>query len=827
MKKFLIAVFLFVGGLMFLAPQANLLAEDGEQGFIELYPYDNKDSMDPNSGWTGTMVGTSNWTFTFDKWRYHASRGQVRYVKDWEDANNDGVITATEMTHKTWASFGTININDTVEDVILSTVNGRTDISSNVVDRIWARFDEEGKLYMFEDQIFADYLIVNEGDQTPEGQDWRLATDAEIEAFNASEDAATEFPNMLKSHIRLLIDETTEQGYILEPIRYITWNHLWFGQDGFDDQPKTIIPQVALLDSPDDVLIKAGDTVVTFGSLDRDGTNKQTVEFIKELPYIMTGLRDGENKIEAQYELQPPTFGNTLAHLDKDSGTPGINYIIDYQGEFETADLVDGVAATYLKMFDENGAIVNEVTNLDFEIIIEQNGAVVETINVVWDAEEAKYEATAEITVIDTSIFGDGFTVTYKAVSPEEATHVTEELVEVAIGVIPPRFEDVPTTVYVDERTPIIDLVDFAGITANNGYGVDLTDRIVVSTPANFNQFNPTPGTYKIDLELLYNVFIPGEEFELYIKGTKVAFNAEAAFNKDININAYLRYSVFTETEHLADSLVSWGSMIVIVDANGKVKESYSRYDYLLVNEENPDGIVVDNGAEGYAEWQSSIELAPGEFVVAGHGSTDNVGPTLRALRYGDDVTLVIGTDDIDHDFVVNTSFNLVVDDKTAPTLSVRNANYKVTAGEFTNVNQAILANVLVTDNFTANPTVVVTNSGGLNLNEPGLYTVKVLASDDSGNDSQELTFTVEVVADKAAELENEIADLEDKLTEANDKAAELEDKIADLETQIDGFQEALDAKKEGTSLVVTIVVAVVAAGLAFGGAFLLGRKTP
>src|SRR5690554_5324640 len=134
MKKILIAVFLFVGGLMFLVPQTNLLAEEGEQEFIELYPYDNEDSMDPNSGWTGHKVGTANWTFTFDKWRYHTVKDQVRYVKDWEDDNNDGVITYTEMTHKSWPSFGTVNINDTVEDVILSTGNNRTDISSNVVD---------------------------------------------------------------------------------------------------------------------------------------------------------------------------------------------------------------------------------------------------------------------------------------------------------------------------------------------------------------------------------------------------------------------------------------------------------------------------------------------------------------------------------------------------------------------------------------------------------------------------------------------------------------------------------------------------------------------
>lgn len=825
MKKILIAVFLFVGGLMFLVPQTNLLAEDGEQEFIELYPYDNKDSMDPNSGWTGTMVGTSNWTFTYDKWRYHASRGQVRYAKDWVDENNDGVITANEMTHKTWASFGTININDTVEDLILSTANGRTDISSNVVDRIWARFDEEGTLYMFEDQIFADYLIVNDGDDTPTGQDWRLATDAEIEAFDASEDPETDFPTMIKSHIRLLIDETEEKGYILEPIRYITWNHLWFGQEGFDDQPKTIIPELALLDSPDDVLIKAGDTVVSFGSLDRDGTNKQTVAFIKELPYIMTGLRDGVNKIETHYELQPPTFGNTLAHLDKDSGTPGINFIIDYQGEFETADLVDGVEATYIKMFDESGQIVNEVTKLDYEIIFEKDGEVVETINVIWDAEEGEYTPESEVTVIDTGLFGDGFNLTYKAISPEDETHVTEALVEVAIGVIPPRFEDVPTTVYVDERTPLVDLIDFAGVSANNGYGVDLTDTIVVSTPANFNQYNPTPGTYKIDLEVTYNVFIEGDEYILEIDGEKMLWNASEALDKDIGVSTYAKLAVFTNNDYIRTATTAWGSMIVIVAADGTVKESYSRYDWLHVSEENPDGIIGDGDL--FAAWQAAIDLQPGEFVVTGHGSTENAGPILRALRFGDSVELTFGTEDIDHDFVINTSFNLVVDDITAPTLAVRNPNYKVTAGELTNVNQAILANVMATDNYSTNPVVVVTSNGGLNLNEPGLYTVKVLASDDAGNDSQELTFTVEVVADKEAELENEISDLEDKLTEANDKAADLEKQIADLETQIGGFQEALDAKKEGTSLVVTIVVAVVAAGLAFGGAFLLGRKTP
>jgi PKD repeat protein len=120
----------------------------------------------------------------------------------------------------------------------------------------------------------------------------------------------------------------------------------------------------------------------------------------------------------------------------------------------------------------------------------------------------------------------------------------------------------------------------------------------------------------------------------------------------------------------------------------------------------------------------------------------------------------------------------------TAPIAMVVNENYSIYAGQYSSINNAILANVIAYDFTDAQEDLVlfVSDNGGLNVSTPGTYTVEVTVEDEAGH-TDVVTFDVMVMAalvtqadiDDAIEdaIANEIQDLIDAnvLTEADVEA--------------------------------------------------------
>lgn len=724
---------------------------DDVDGLIELYPYDQQACLEATASCTYTKLGNSNWDFVYYGHRYHIVRGSARYVTEFNDTNADGFISRIEMTGTPWNAFASVIINDTDESVVLSTANARTDLT-DVVHRKYAYFDEDGQMQMFEDHISTFYIHNTGTDLTPANADWRLATEAEITAFTAAADPAVDTPNTKLTHMRMALSDTDSDGYVIEPLGYLKWTNA-----GVDIVADTNVENwsTIITGNPNFVGIPAGWTVVSFGTNDRGSLNTKTTNYILSLPLAM--LDDTVDPFYTEYTDQPSTFAGITA-LDDDGVTPGTNIVVDYNGTF---DLPVTVTASWLNMFDVAGKIINSTDKLDYSVEISQDDVVLETIDFTYDSVGMVYTASGPITSIDTSVFGSGYKATWMVTNP--AGIETLAYADIVIGVMPPKFVGVADR-YVDQSV-YVNLLQ--GITANDGYSNDKTNTIMISTPAGFNMYNPLPGTYQIDLTFTHHVHFDGAVSNVNIEGTVVNFNETTALNADVNINTFGSLVVFTEIANFTDSTTSWGSVIAVIAADNTVKEVFDRYDWGHITS---SGEVTKDLAQ-FTAWQAALTLAPGEFIIAGHGSV--VTPPLRALLFGDPVTLTIGFPAFDYDIVTDASYMLTVDDLTAPLLLIVNDSYKITTDQFSTVNKAILSNV-VTFDFTddyEDLALYVSNAGGMSLTVPGTYTVEVTVEDVAGN-SAVVSFSITVVAAKvtATDVQAIIAAL-DYLTEAEIEA--------------------------------------------------------
>jgi len=710
MKKITLLLLLFMG--LVLSYTATVYA-DGEE-LIDLFPYRQEACLNSTNECTQTKLGNSNWQYIYNGHRYHVVRGSARYVTEFDDADADGFIGATEMTALSWNAFASVIINDTAEGVVLKTANARTDLTS-VVHRIYSYYDQTGKLVMFEDQILT-YYIFNDG--TVELPDWRLATDAEKQAFidapAESKPVTTRF-----THIRMKLDSTDSDGYKLEPLTYITWKNA----DVPAEQPKTEWSKIVTGD-PELVTIPAGWTVISYGTLDRDGTtNPATTNFIKSLPAAM--INTATAPLQLIYNHQPAMFDGIIA-MDDDLVTPGINVVVEYEGSF---DLPNTISASWLNMFDTNNKIINSTEKLNYEVTISKNGVNLETITYTYDSITDAYTPSGSVTQIDSSVFGSGYVATYKAITPKGAE--TLAVVDIVIGVMPPRFSGVANR-YSDQGI-MIDLME--GITADDGYGNSKTNDVMVTYPANFNPYNPLPGVYNIDLEFIHNIFIPGILPTVTVKAEVVSWNPTLYYDKPVNVNdAAGVIKVWSDVTLFRTAASAWGSVMTVVAADGTLKERYDRYNW---NYTTSTGTIVGD-ATTFAAWQANLVLLPGEYVVAAHGSVHATRLRDANLAFGDPLIVQVGKADFDYDIVTQSSYTITVDDTVAPIVLAVADNYRVEIGRFTNVNELILSNVTVFDNYDAKQDIAlfVSNNGGLNLNNPGTYAVVVTAEDIAGNAS-------------------------------------------------------------------------------------------
>ena len=825
MKKITTLFLLFVAALVVMMPT---FAEDGD--LVDIYPYDDPNALyGPSTPFT--LVGDSNWDLEFLGHRYHFVRGGVRFAHLWTDADADGLIAPTDYPALSWNAFAVMTINDGEDEIEMSTESARTDITTSV-HRLYAYFNEEGELMMFEDHFFT-YYIHNDGTDVYEDADWRLATEAEIDAFDAAANPAVDTPNTRLTHVRIMRDETDEDGYVLEPLVYLKWvNADLAALTGEDAVPES--EQTLLLDyNPDHVVIPAGWTVVSFGTNDRGAYS--ATDFVKM--FVPSFLEEEAPKMNRPYEFPDPVFAGISSH-DDDGATPGTQMIVEFNAP--SFDLPNDISVTWIKMYDEDGFIVNQTEKLSYKVeifdVADYNLAdedhvptPLQTINFVYDADADTYTPDAALTVVDSSGFGNGYIALYSAEHPENG--LTEVEVEIAVGVLPPKFTNVKKR-FADEGV----FVDLLGdIKADDGYGNDLTNTIKVTPPAGFNMYNPKPGTYQINLEFTYNVFIAGDpstpdsvefngvDYVITQKNTKLATVAN-----DV--------SLYTDVENLKTTTFSWGSagVIIEVDGDGNIIRTINRRTWELVDQANPLATAPGDASGMFDDWLSGITLEENGFVVIIGVNLADAYDAARTLNYEDSVVLnegLEGTPDFSQDIVTKTSYELVIDDKTAPQLVVVDNQYTVESDRFTSVDNAILANVVAIDNFDTRSqlSLYVLDNGNMAMADgkllPGTYQVIVGAADRAGNET-EVAFTVVVKQAKPTQQ-----DLEEKVTEVENKVDEVENKVDETKDEVDNrltpeqvdkaIEDALKANG-GVNVLTAVLMSLGAALVAFGGSALL-----
>jgi len=796
MKKVL-SIFMF-GFMLFLGLSFTTQVKAADEEIIDLYPYDQEACLLMDSSCTGTKVGDSHWTFTYIGNRYHVIKDLVRYGSEMIDDNSDGWIDDSELAGIPYNAFASVFMNNTDSEIDILTTNARTDIT-DVVHRMYAHFDENGVLQMFEDHI-SFYYIHNDGDAlTP---DWRLATQAETDAYKAEVTAGTITDGnpstdglTRNTRIRIALSDTDSDGYVVEPLGYLKWTNA--------DVDTLTAPvedwSTIIAGDPNNLYIPAGWTVVSFGTNDRGTINAKTTAFIKSLPAAMVDSLTAP--MFMTYTDQPGWFDGVLA-LDDDAATPGVNVVVDYETTF---NMPATISASWVNMFDDLGNVIHSTDKLDYSVGIYQDETLLETIDYTWNTGTSTYDASAEQTVIDTSEFGTIYNLVYTTETP--SNDITTQNVDVVIGVMPPKFTGVVDR-YSDEGV-YIDLLE--GITADDGYDNDLTDTIQVTAPDGFNYYSPKPGAYEIGLAFTHHVHFDGVDPFIVLNGTEFLFDGSTNI---ISPDWDSVIAVYTEVAPLQATTMSWGSsgVLIEVDGTGHVIRTIDRHNWDLVD---INGLNTPANASGmFDAWLAGLTLEENGFIIiVGY----NMGATYtaaKALVYGDPVSYdLTQKDDFDYDIVTETSYTLTIDDTTAPFALVVDDNYKIPQGGFDSVNEAILANVVAFDTFdqASDLAVYVSDNGGLLLDTPGVYTVEVTVEDLAGN-SAVASFDVEVLAVTPPLTEDDVQGMIDAstLTEADiqamfdDQTLTAEEIQALLDAQVltqEDIQDLIDASINGQDL--------------------------
>jgi hypothetical protein len=705
MKK-LLSIFTFALILTVGFSSQPAKAED----VIELYPYDQQACLEGTSDCTKTKLGDSHWDFSYNGANWNIPRAAVQYTSEFVDANNTGIIESTEMTGTDWSSVGGMYINNTDEEVTIAPSNANREDLSGSWRALWAYFDADGKLQMFESFITFENVIFNDG--TAEAPDWRLATAEETAAFDAAIAAEEDAPaNTEKTHIRLALDDTDTDGYVVEKTGYLDW-----AIAGTDKTTADVAEWSNILaGDPANVVLPAGWTAISFGTIERSYS-----------PAIKAwGLTFAEAMVDADtanatysYDDQP-AWVNNLAGYDNDAVSEGINMVVDYNSTF---DLPIDVTAEWLNMYDEtSGTLINSVEKLDYTVDITQDGTVLETITYTWNETNSAYDISGAQTVIDTSVFGSGFVANYNTTTP--AGDVDVKSVDIVVGVFPPTFDGIANR-YINEMTTI-DLME--GITADDGYGNDITSTIELTKPADLNVYSPIPGNYKIDLSFTHHVHFDGLVSAITANGVSYDYdtlNSDAGYG-DSDL------AIWTDLTDFRDIETVYNMGYLVVGANGTLIAKYDRHDW---NYTDASGTVENSE---WAKWQDDLVLEDGGFVIV-IGASYSYSPrvALKALEIGAPVSFTIGTDDQDFDIVVDGSYMLTVDDITAPKAVVVDENYSFVVGEYDTADDAILANVVGFDfnDDSSDLAMYVSDNGGLLVDTPATYTVEVTVEDAKGN---------------------------------------------------------------------------------------------
>ncbi len=364
------------------------------------------------------------------------------------------------------------------------------------------------------------------------------------------------------------------------------------------------------------------------------------------------------------------------------------------------------------------------------------------------------------------------FLATYQAVYSVETPSgdILEYPVEMIVGVFLPFFAGVEDR-YVDEDF-FVDLLH--GVTAEDGYGNDISDTIEVTIPEDLNIYYPQPGTYEIGLEFTHNVFIEGEESYINLDGDEFVF--DGSFNL-VSTDWDSQIIVYDDVTQLQATTMSWGSSGVIIEVagDGTIIRTIDRHNWDLVDENGLNNPATAQGM--FDTWLADLTLEPNGFIIIVGYKLTTEYTAAKTLAFGDPVSYnLTNKPELDYDIVTNATYTLTVDDTTDPLALIVNDNYMIEAGEYSSVQDAILANVVAFDTFDPvdDLAIYVSDNGGLMLNTVGVYTVEVTVEDMAGN-SAVVEFDVEVVAAPIIMTETQIQALIDAAIAGQDVLTEAE----------------------------------------------------
>jgi len=830
MKKVLASILVALTAIFMISTNDFVKAEED---LIDLYPNGNIANLQG-------QYGNSNWVLEFNGRRYHTVSFMARFASRFtgiEDLEKE-VFTASDVPGVSANAMGGLFINNTERDVVMS-AGDRTGLTG-VINRAWAYFDENGRLYMFEDHVSAYYLTKVEDEDY-----WRLSTEDEIAAFEALEEPAEgEEPVDLgfeinHGHIRIMLDEDGN-GYKAEPLAYLSWYNKDYVAANAEEEIEESGSKSVLFDpevrDPRSVVLPKGHTIYHISTWDR-GVSEMYTDWAMKFPEVIADV-ETELRSETKYIDPAPTFFGITA-LDVNDQVAGVNIVVEYGVTVEVADFIAGVSAQHKN--EAQSQTATDHTKVPFKLEVLQNGEVIETVNVAADGTPDK----AEFEMIDSGNFGAGYELRYSAVSPDTETQVQEVVATVDVGVLPININNVRNR-EIDENTSV-DLYD--GITADDNYGNDISASITIDDVAGLNIYNAKAGVYNVTVRASY---VYGEQVDdsqpltvSYgeLTHTFPAENINPTANIGIGTDTAMRRGVLITNEAAFDKAIAdltvnsdmaavWsGTFFGLYDGGNNLIAYFNQG----TGKQLLNGVTSDIDAptakatrDAYLNqlvWDNNYKFvaitnspAPSAFVLF------SVVPVEETIEGFPESFLV----------EAERTYQLRVVDKQDPQIHLHNKTFVIyTDHSYANALEAILSNVTVIDENLNN--VVSPGANRLDITIPGEHEVTVTATDLEGNMAT-VDFTLVVKEARASQDEvdallDEIEALEAELEAAQGDTTALEAEIEALEAELSELETDLGAKIDdhptGTSMVVTIIIAVVAAGLSFGGAVLfLGKKS-
>lgn len=793
MKRVLTSLLLVLTGFFMFSMFGTEIVR-ADEGLIDLYPNEDINNL------KGTF-GNSGWVLDFGGYRYHTVSFMARFASNFVGIEDEEktVFVGSEIGHLSANAMGGFIHNNTERDLILKD-GDRTNLTG-VINRVWAVFNEEGKLVLYENHVGTFYLKEVAGENY-----FRLATEEEIAVYEEAEEG--EKPaDMRHTHIRIALNEDGET-YKAEPLGYLKWTHADFVPAG--DNPQVGEPSYILDYDPNEVHLKAGWTALHYSTWDRG--KPLFNQMIAAMPEFLVSQ---EHTMELNYLNPAPYFVN-LTEKDENPGESGLNFVYDYESIPKISKLIEDVEARHV---NQEQSIAKTFTNVDYAIkVYDEENVLLETIDVEYDVDTKEYVPTKEeFEEIDTSDWGARYLVKFESVQPESATnetsYVTTDTVIVEatidVGVLPIYFTGVVPR-YIDEGLPI-DL--FEGITAYdnsrdlNDISDSLTYEIVnTKTQSNhFNIWNAKAGIYELTIKAKYDyvqaiditndVDIKLGELTGTIKKERINIENDP-FGWASTPPPMAMYTIFNETTRttLKTSDLKYNVQMLLVNGSGEVVAYFNTVSGKMRVQGGAEVAITGSNREpSRSAWIDAINFGVGYKLIAGYAPDDAVHKLLQAAKLGDKIeglgfaAEVIGIE----------TYRLTVNDITDPVVMVKAETMTIyTDNSFKNAEEAILSNLVIIEESDYN--VAITGLARIDVTEEGEYDIKLTVSDEGGNEV-DVEFTLVVLAPRASQedlddLQDELDALQDIVDALQAQIAALEDALEDVEGDVEALETALAA---------------------------------